>query len=331
MRIIALLLLISLLPNSLLSAPPRKPPPVAIKVALAKKQKVEADFLYLGSIVSANSAILSLERAGVVSQVFAKDNSYIVKGSPILQINPDVVKANLAAAAASLKLAKTENARLKKLYASKAISASSYDQSNNNLQVAKANFKLYKAQLEQTILRAPFSGHLSFINVSKGEYINPGVALTNINDLKRMKVVFYMPQERLRQLKKPQQIVIVGADGKQYTVKSFTKSTIIDPSTRLFQVEALLANSNFLPGSYVKTHVKQLSNVVMLPETAVGYSVEGPYIYKFSAQQPVKTKVTLGLHLNGMIEVKSGISEGEQYVAVGQFKIYPNAPLIIVK
>ena len=331
MRTIALLLISIILPNCLLSAPQRKPPPVAIKVALAKKQKVEEDFSYLGSIVSINSATLSLERAGVVTQVFVKDNSYVVEGAPILQINPDVVKANLAAAAASFKLAKTENDRLKKLFASKAISASSYDQSSNNLQVAKANYKLYKAQLEQTILRAPFSGHISFINVSKGEYINPGVALTNINNLRRMKVIFYMPQERLRQLKSPQQIGIVGADGKKYRVKSFTKSTIIDPSTRLFKVEALLANSNFLPGSYVKIHVKQSSNVVMLPESAIGYSVEGPFIYKYSDNQPVKTNVTLGLHLNGMIEVKSGLSQGEQYVAVGQFKLYLNAPLIIVK
>ena len=107
------LILLFLVAN-LFAAPPRTPPPVAIEVKTIKANVIAEVQTYLGSIESVNSATLALERAGVVSHVFAKDNSYIAVGAPILQINSKLIAADLESAAAKLKLAKTEQARLQK-------------------------------------------------------------------------------------------------------------------------------------------------------------------------------------------------------------------------
>lgn len=313
--------------GALLAAPRRSPPPVSIKLDTAKLEQIVQTQTYLGSVEASNSAKLALERSGVVSKIFVADNSFVKKGTQILQINPDLIEANLASAAAKLKLAETEQERLKKLYFSKAISASTYDQAVNDYKVAYANYLSIKAQLAQTILTAPFSGTVGFINFHVGEYVSAGNEITDLHDLTKLKVSFYMPQEQFHNLKSHQQIQIEFS-GKTYIAKSMQKSASIDSKTRLFKVEASLPKAKIAPGAFVPVNVKLKNNLLMVPENAVGFDASGAYIYTF-AEQPTKVKVSLGLQQNGKIALKSGLKPGEKYVAVGQFKLYPNAPLII--
>lgn len=319
---------ILLITATLFAAPPKSPPPVSIKVATIQPTKIFTKEYYLGSISSVNSSVLALERAGVVDKVYAKDNTFVKKGELILELNSEAIAANLDSATAKLKLATTEKDRLKHLYFSKAISASNYDQAVNNLKVAQANYLLYKASLAQTKLRAPFSGHIGFVKGNEGEFLSAGTPITQINDLNNLEVTFYLPQEQLSLLQDAGQIKVIDKQ-HSFSVTSINKETFVDPNSRMFKVIAKLKTNKLLPGSFVKVVLQHKVNALLLPESAVGYNVEGAYIYKFKDHKPIKSKVTVGLHYDNSVIINSGLSAGEQVVTVGQFKLYPNAPLII--
>lgn len=323
--------LLFIISSVLFAAPPKTPPPVSIKIATVKPEIIETQDYFLGSISSVNSSVLSLERSGVVVKIFAKDNSYVHKGDPILQINSEVISANLESAAANLKLAVTEKERLKNLYFSKAISAAHYDQAINNFKVAQANYLLYKAQLDQTILKAPFSGYIGFVKYGVGEFLSAGAPITNINNLKKLQVTFFVPQEMLSELKDVSQIKLIDRKNT-YSVENINVETFIDPNTRMSKVISKIEKNNkLLPGAFVKVILRKKTSKLMLPESSVSYNVDGAYIYKFKHENPIKTPVEVGLHYQDKVIIKSGLSAGEQVVVAGQFKLYPNAPIVIVK
>lgn len=322
-------LLLFLLCSILYAAPSRKPPPISVALATAEKSELINYKVYLGSVKSKNTAKLSLEVTGVVDKILVPENSFVKKGQIILTVNSNLIKAQLDAAAARLKLARKSALRSTELFKSKSTSDSQYDKAMSELAEAKSQFDLYEAKLEQTILRAPFSGYISSINQRVGDFIGIGIQITQINDLDHLKVEFYVPQEVADKINNKSKI-FASINSKFYPLNTIVKETIVSENTRLVKFSSDIA-ANIRPGSFAIVKVAEALNSIMVPETAIKYDASGAKIFRYVNGVPLETQVELGSYANGLVEVKSGLKEHEKYVAVGQFKIYKNAEIIVVK
>lgn len=323
-------LLVCILPVVLFAAPP-KSLPVSIQIAKVTSAPDTKLYSYSASLEADHSAALAFERSGVVAQVNQKDYSYVEQGQSILKLNSEVIEAQFKSARAQLKLAKIEFARVDRLFLSKAVSASDFDNAKSKLQIAKANYDMLRAQLNQTILRAPFSGFISEVSKGVGEYVTAGSTITKINALGSYHAVFYMPQEQIALLNKFTKVTVVVGD-KIYSATNILKDSLADENTRLVKVRANFKAKQLTPGIYVRANVA-FSNgktQVMVPETAVLYDDQGSHVYKMLANKPVKTMVTVGAIQNGKIVITKGLRVSDKIVSVGQFKLFPNAPITIV-
>jgi len=68
--------------------------------------------------------------------------------------------------------------------------------------------------------------------------------------------------------------------------------------------------------------------VLMVPETALGSSQLGKYIYVVGKGDTVEQRlVTLGPTSGDLIGLTSGVAEGDQVIAGNLQKIFPGAPV----
>ena len=67
-----------------------------------------------------------------------------------------------------------------------------------------------KAQIEDLKIKAPFDGLTSVRNFSEGSFIKPGDVITNLYDIKKLKVQAYVPENFVGKVKENTEFIITS-------------------------------------------------------------------------------------------------------------------------
>ena len=107
---------------------------------------------------------------------------------------------------------------------------------------------------------------------------------------------------------------------------------VVDRSTGTITARATIGNSDFtlLPGEYVKVrvHVRDEADALMVPQTALGSSQLGKYVYVVGKGDVAEQRfVTLGATEGGLVSVLKGVAEGDQIINGNLQKIGPGSPV----
>jgi multidrug efflux pump subunit AcrA (membrane-fusion protein) len=101
--------------------------------------------------------------------------------------------ADLAAANAALVESTARFERGRDLLPTQALSKSQFDQIVAAKTANAARVNAARARLEDTVIRAPFSGRVGLRRVSLGSFISPGTVITTLDDRSVIKVEFAVP------------------------------------------------------------------------------------------------------------------------------------------
>ena len=126
-----------------------------------------------------------------------------------------------------------------------------------------------------------------------------------------------------------------GYKNKIYKGKVDGVSSRINAETRSLLTRIKIENKNFelVPGSLLEVTVnynerKSLS----IPDTSIMLEGNKAYVYKISKDNVAnKTEITFGLRNKGMVEVISGLVEGDLIVAEGLKKVRPRGKIKPIK
>ncbi|WP_374378518.1 efflux RND transporter periplasmic adaptor subunit [Dongia sp.] len=273
---------------------------------------------------------------GLVQQIRFESGERVSDGQVLVQLDADVERANYASAQASLKLAKANLARGESLRSNDNISKATLEQRQSEYEVAGAEVAALAAQIDKKVIKAPFTGVLGIRKINVGQYLDAGVAIVNIQDLSKMLINFSVSQKELSDLKVGHKIRMTT---DAYPIASFEGSiTAIEPlinqQTGMVEVQGTFDNAEGLlrPGMFAKLAVLLPSrmNVVVVPQTAISYSLYGDYVYvaKEGKSEQGDAIVTVerrivktGERRNGVIIVEDGLKAGETVVTSGQLKL----------
>ena len=125
--------------------------------------------------------------------------------------------------------------------------------------------------------------------VDLGQFLNPGAPIVTLTDLSTLYVNFTLPTQQVPQIVIGQK-VDVTADafpGRKFTATITTIEPQISASTRTVAVQATMPNPDeaLLPGMFVNANVvlPPEGQQVVLPETAVDYTLYGDSVYLIRA------------------------------------------------
>lgn len=328
-------------------------PAISVSAAIAEEQPWQSRLPAIGTLKAFQGVDLSSEVEGTVEAVLFQSGEKVSLGQPLLQLDGKVERAILATAEAVRSLARVEFERGQNLIKRQAISKSEYDRLNAELLKAEASVSQLKAQLDKKRILAPFAGTIGIRQVDTGDYLSPGNAFATLQDLSKLYVDFFLPEQDYPQLAIGQhvRISVAAYPGEVFEGDISALNPKVEETTRNVQIRAMLPNpdNKLLPGMFANLEVLLPGEKpqVVVPETAITYTLYGNSVYvigeqkddqgalvkddKGQAQLVVERRfVETGERRNGLVLVLKGLKAGEQVVTAGQLKLDNGAHVKVI-
>jgi len=322
-----------------------KPPPAQIAAVTAESEAVPHFATGIGSLVAVHQVTITPEIGGRVTAIRFSPGAAVNAGDPLVQLNDAPDRGDLANYEAQARWAAVSLERAKALAQRQAGPQQTVDQTQSQLDEARAQILKTEALIAQKLIRAPFAGRLGVRQVDLGQYLSPGAAIVTLTELQNLYVNFTLPSTMRADITLGQN-VNVTADafpGRNFTAKITTIEPQIRADTRTLMIQGTLANPDeaLLPGMFVNAAVvlPPAPDQVVLPETAVDYTLYGDSVYlvredgRDAAGKPLlkafRTPVKTGTRWGNKVAILSGVNPGEQIVAAGQIKLQDGAPVIV--
>jgi multidrug efflux system membrane fusion protein len=324
-----------------------KPPPAPVAVAEASSASVPQALPGIGTLAAVRQVTVAAEVGGRVVQIFFEGGGRVKAGDPLVQLYDKPDQADVANFQAQAKLAQVSLGRSKELAGRNFGPQATVDQNQAQLEQANAGIAKTQAIIAQKLIRAPFDGDLGTRQVNLGQYLNQGGPVATLTDLSTLWVNFTVPEQNSGRLSIGQ-MVHVGLDafpGERFEGKITTIEPQIGADMRAIKVQAVMANPDrrLLPGMFAKVDVvlPPMLDVVIVPETAVDYTLYGNAVYvlhpaedgaKDAEGRPVlkavRTFVKTGDRFDNKVAILSGVKPGDRVVAAGQNKLVDGALVV---
>ncbi|MCE2928100.1 MAG: efflux RND transporter periplasmic adaptor subunit [Candidatus Caenarcaniphilales bacterium] len=308
--------------------------PIFVKFKACAKQNLDIEFETAGELKADKEITVAAERSGQLQELYVKEGAWVNKGQVIAKIKGEDVDADY-------KLAKADYDTFKKLYDQGAIAY-------QDLLKYTANLDRINSQKDNLLIRAISEGKIAEIFVDPGDYLMTGAKILDLVKNYPLRVSYFIPEKLIPKLALGQALVLTtDADSAKAYVDFISPK--VEVSTRGVLVRATLSNpaANFKANQFV--NIKQLlssMNVLVVQEEAIALEQGEEFVYIAEAlDQPEpstpqgpgathiakKMKVETGFRKPGLVEIKSGIKEGDLVIYAGLTSIYPDAKLINVE
>ncbi len=302
-------------------------------VTVAVRSAVLTRALSAVGTAQANEAVsITSKTSNIVSRVRFTDGQPVQMGEILVELDSAQARADLAVAQAALTESTSQYQRSKELLNTQAVSKSQFDQLVATKQANEARLAAARARLEDTVIRAPFSGRVGLRKVSVGSLISPGALITTLDDTSIIKLDFSVPENVVASLRAG---LTVKARSNAYPGRVFTGrvssvDSRIDPTSRSVAVRALVPNSDgaLRPGLFMTVELESDSRTALvIPEEALVPEKSSQYVFIVRDGVASKREVTIGARQPGSVEVLAGLATGERVIVEGTIKARDGGPV----
>lgn len=325
-----------------------------VPVANVVKKTIPIYLDYAARIEPIRSITLQARVPGYLQEQTAQDGADVRQGDLLYKISPDDFQAALDQAkaqvqrdTATLDYARSNLGRGTELAKSGYLDKDSFDQRTSTLREAQASLALNQAavrtaelNLSYAKIHAPFTGRLGRNQASVGTLVSvAGTVLNTLVQLDPIYVTFNPSETDLAEIEQARaagpidvEVLLPGeTESSQKGELTFIDNTV-DHSTGTITARATIGNAKFtlMPGQYVRVrlHIRQQPDALMVPQTALGSSQLGKYLYVVGKGNTVDQRlVSLGPTSGDLVAILSGVSEGDQVITGNLQKIGPGMPI----
>jgi membrane fusion protein, multidrug efflux system len=242
-------------------------------------------------------------------------------------------------ARATFDLAQSEFARIRSLLDQRVVSQSEFDQRRTqveatrqqyeaakngalqqyqSLQAARARVSLARKALDDTVVRAPFSGLVSERLVSVGDYVTRGMKVAVVVRIDPLRAQLTVPEQFISAVAVGQPITfeVDAYPGRQFEGKIRYVSPTLQADQRALTVEAVVPNAGnaLKPGLFATARIQQPKQTVaiLVPASAVQTAAGTSRVWVVNGDRVEERVVTIGQPLDTLVEVTNGLKAGER-------------------
>lgn len=322
-----------------------------VKVFKVRKQRISEKLDYTGVIQAWKTINITPDVGGKISKIYVDEGDMVKEGELLAELDTRAIRlqleqaeAALAVADANYKDAQRNMERMERLKGEKAVSDQQYEKirlayeaSEAQLQQARAALNLGRHSLDVSMMRAPFSGVVASKNAEVGDVINPMMGgfspasgVLTLMDFSRIKIEIDVSPQEIVRIKKGQPALLRA---EAYADKVFRGEIAIvnltaDPLSRKFKVEAQVNNRDLAlrPNTFgeVILEVSTHEDALVIPQKAV---LENRIVFLARESRAERKEVTLGLQNAELVEVLSGIEEGDLVIVEGNYGLEDGAQI----
>jgi len=310
---------------------PKPNPPAIVDVIVAATSPVNNTIEASGTIVANEYAELHPEISGRITYLDVPEGTQIAKGTLIARINDADLQAQLQKSKVQLDLYQKTEERDRKLLAINGINQADYDLALNNVNSTKADIDYTQAQIDKTIIRAPFNGIIGLRQVSIGAYVSPTNVIATIQQLDKIKVDFTLPEQYGYVVKKggTVDVVIDVAGNVHRKAQIIATEPQITATSRNVKVRALLEDGKGRPGAFAKVYINAGADAksILVPTNAIIPNDKNNQVILVKDGKATFTDVRTGVREANNIEITDGVNPGDTVVVTGVLFARPDAKL----
>lgn len=289
----------------------------------------------LGTLKARESITVTAKTTETISRVLFTDGQAVKAGDVIVEMTSSQQGAQIDEARANLAEAENQYQRALELFKSGNVSQSVLDQRKAARDSAAARLRNVESQRADRLMRAPFAGVLGLRQVSEGTLVRPGDIITTLDDISLMKADLGVPETALGLLKAG---LPVEGRAAAFPAKTFTGTLTaidsrVDPVSRTILARAELPNPDSLlkPGMLLSVVIKAAPRrSLAVPEDSIVPLGDKRSVYVAGADGKAELRpVVTGARIGGLVEIKSGLAEGDKVVTEGTIKLRPGAPITL--
>lgn len=288
---------------------------------------------YPAAVSAALSRELSFNVSGLIEDLTVKESHQIDKNTTIARLDQKIFQNKVEAAKATFETTEKEYQRGVRLQKGDAISKSDLEKRKSQRDIAKAELDIAKKALNDTVLKAPFAGVVSKVEVKKLQNIQAGEAIITLFEENRLQATINLPASVLAtsmQRKEEKSFVIFEAAPNQRIPAMFQEAKLeADTATQTFAITFSFQppeNLITLPGmnamvEIVSSQDKSVDKKtgVSVPLGAILSDGEAEYVWlvNMDTMTVSKRKVTVLKSIGETVVVTEGLSAGDTIAGAG--------------
>lgn len=320
--------------------------PKPFPVTKAVKKTLTGYDSYPASIEGVVNSEVRPKVSGYITEVLVDAGQKVKKGTVLFKLETESLTQDAAAAKANVNAAQVEVDKLKPLVEKEIISAVQLETAKAKLAQAKASYNSVTANIGYATIRSSVEGYVGSINYRTGALVSPTTVLTTVSQTDNVYAFFSMNEKQYLNF-------LTEAEGKDIEdkIKNFpevklrlanntiyaedgtieTVSGQINRQTGAVSFRAQFPNPNRLlsDGNSGRVLIPETyENAIVVPESSSFERQGRVYVYgvqgdSLAVNQPIEVQA----RVDNFIVVKSGIKEGEPFVAQGVGQLRTNTPI----
>jgi len=300
--------------------------PAFVALAPVRIERVSQKLEALGNARANESVDVSSKTSNIVTAIRFRDGERVRLGQVLVQLDDAQARAAVAEADAAVTDSQAQFNRSRELLSTQVLSKSQYEQLEATLKADRARLAAATARLEDTVIRAPFSGRVGLRRVSVGSLISPGAVITTLDDTSVIKLDFAVPENFVASLREGLSVRASAPafPGRSFSGKVASIDSRVDMTTRSVMVRALLTNEDgaLKPGMFLNVSLaNDEREALVIPEEALSPEAERQYVFVVADGKAERREVRIGGRRPGSVEVVTGLVAGEQVVVEGTQKV----------
>lgn len=311
------------------------PEKVTVEARAVQQVSMPRGVSAVGTLRSEDSVVLRPEITGRITEINFSEGGKVKKGQVLIRLDDSVTKAQLQQAQANLSLANSQYRRAIELGKQGFISKQARDESASQLKVQQAAAALAQANLDKTVILAPFDGLIGLRNVSVGDYVSPGAELVPIESIDPLKVDFRIPEQYLGQVKEGSKLALsfdaLPGQAREGVVGAISPLVEVGGRSILLRADVPNADDKLRPGMFARVRLQFSDELVtVVPETALVPAGEEQYVYRIEDGKAKRVVVKVGQRRGGTVEIQDGLRAGDQVVVSGLQKVRDGDPVEVL-
>lgn len=302
---------------------------------------------YPGRIRAVQYSEMAFEVPGRIVEFSVKEGERVEAGQALVRLDPRDYEAKLQAATAKLEHAATERERARILYEKKVKPKAEYDLAARFYDVQAAEAATAKKALEDTVLRAPFSGVMARKLVTDFSNVPAKQPVLIVQDDSSLEIKVSVPERDLTgQAAAPRdladisqrirpRVVLSAVPDRDFPARLTELAEVADPTTRTFEATFAFGRpegTNVLGGMTARVVLDVPAQgggvgIAIPTSSVVSDSAAEPYVWVVDPQtmQVSRRAVELGPLSGADVRVRGGLAAGEWVVVSGVHQLREGA------
>jgi RND family efflux transporter MFP subunit len=289
-----------------------------------------------GKVDGDENIALSAKMAGFVTDIMVEQGQHVSKGQTIAVFDDQVLQQSMKELESALAFATDIYNKQKNLWDQNIGSEVQYLTAKNNKEGLENKIKTLKEQMDMTKIKSPIEGTVEELPIKVGQFVSPGMSACRIVNFSHIKVTGEIAEAYSAKVNKGDSVIIFFPDMNREVKSKLTfSSKFINTANRTFQIEC-----RFDPGdieyranmiAVIRILDYKAAESFVVPINVLQKSLSENYVFvareEGGKKVARKQTITAGMNYNGLVEITSGLKEGDKVITTGYQDLNDGQPI----